>query len=698
MTIHRGIDASQLQAVERHLQRGLASWAVQEPITLEAWAREHFYLSAESSYVEQKWTPWPFQRGMMAVISNDDVAEVSVKKSARVGYTKILLAFLGYNAEHRRRNQCIWQPTDDDSDDFVKSELEPMLRDVECMRAVFPAYLARHKDNTLQQKKFIGSLLRVRGGKAAKNYRRISVDVALLDELDAFDNDIEKEGAPDSLAAKRLEGATFPKLVAGSTPKLKGFSLVDTRYSQADERFTYQVRCPQCDAFHALTWGGKDESHGFKFERDADGGVVHVYHLCPQCTYPMTQGEYLQAAEQGEWVNSRGDLWLRADGRFTTPDDQVVPAPRHVAVHIWTAYSPAVAWQQIVREFLEAFTKHQEGDDSKLKAWTNTTLGETWEGEVERTDAEELVNRAEPFPLKTMPRDCLLLLCGMDTQDNRLEAGVWGVGRGGQMWTIDHRVFFGNPAQMEVWNEAEAFLREQEYTHASGRAQRIYATAIDSGGHHADAVYAFAHKLKALRVHAVKGASGQERSIENGNSRVSYRFNGRIEKHGPVLWHVGTNLAKDRFQARLDVAVPGPGYVHLSDQLSPEWFKQLAGEIRATRRMKGGSESRWTATRKRIEVKDCLTYEIWLEERLDLWGPKKAKWWDQLEEQVQPENDLFSLPAVSGLAAVGAATVVPESHVAAVEKTPTPRPVQVARDSRETSRDGFGSSGWSSRL
>ena len=69
MTLLRGIDASQLQAVERHLQRGLASWAVQEPITLEAWAREHFYLSAESSYVEQKWTPWPFQRGMMAVIS-----------------------------------------------------------------------------------------------------------------------------------------------------------------------------------------------------------------------------------------------------------------------------------------------------------------------------------------------------------------------------------------------------------------------------------------------------------------------------------------------------------------------------------------------------------------------------------------------------------------------------------------------------
>lgn len=696
MTLLRGIDASQLQAVDRHLQRGLASWAVQEPITLEAWASEHFYLSAESSYVEQKWTPWPFQRAMMAVISNDDVAEVTVKKSARVGYTKILLAFLGYNAEHRRRNQCIWQPTDDDSDDFVKSELEPMLRDVECMRAVFPSYMARHKDNTLQQKKFIGSLLRVRGGKAAKNYRRISVDVACLDELDAFDNDIEKEGAPDVLAAKRLEGATFPKFVAGSTPKLKGFSLVDTRHSQADQRFTYQVPCPSCDELHALTWGGKDDAHGMKFERDDSGTVLRVYHLCPHCACPMTQADYLQAAEQGEWVNERGDVWLRADGRFTTPAGELLAAPRHVALHVWTAYSPSVAWRQIVREFLEAYAKHLEGDDSKLKAWTNTTRGEAWEGEIERTDADELKNRGEPFPLKMMPRDCLILLCGMDTQDNRLEAGVWGVGRGGQMWTIDHKVFFGNPAQGEVWAEAEAFLREQEYMHVSGRPQRIFATAIDSGGHHADAVYAFAHRLKGLRVHAIKGASGQERAIDNGNSRVSYKWNGRIEKHGPVLWHVGTNLAKDRFQSRLEVTLPGPGYVHLSAGLSTEWFKQLAGEIRATRRMKGGTETRWTAMRKRIEVKDCLTYAIWLEERLDLWAPRRAKWWDQMEQLVQPENDLFALPPEPVAApipkVVAAPQVAPDAASATVPvKAAVPRRAPVPQRSRSS---GFASDGW----
>ena len=618
---------------------GVGAFASAAPKTLEEWARQHFYLSAESSYVEQKWVPWPFQRGILACLSNDDIREVNLKKSARVGYTKALLAFIGYTASRTRRNQVLWQPTDDDAVGFVKSELDPMLRDVAAMRPVFPAYLSRHKDNTLDQKTFLGSILYVKGGKAAKNYRRISADNALIDEADAFDTDVEKEGDPIMLAAKRIEGATFPKLVVGSTPKLRGFSNIDKRFAKANERFTYQIPCPECATLHALSWGGKDVPHGFKW---LDHDPASVRHLCPHCGCLIGQGQYLTATEQGVWVNERGDLWLHFDGRFTTPDGAAAAIPEHIALHVWTAYSPNVSWTTIVDQFITAHTNLVEGDDTKMKAFVNTTLGECWEGEVERTEVDELKTRAEPFALRFLPRDCLLLLAGADTQDNRIELGVWGYGRGGEMWSIDHRVFFGNPALPELWAEVETFLRTQQYQNAFGIPQRIYATAIDSGGHHSDAVYAFAHRLKALNVHAIKGSSSRERSIDNGNVRVSYRWNGKLEKHGPTLWHVGTNLAKDRFQSRLGVATPGPGYVHLARDMSDEWFKQLAGEIRATRRMQGGSESRWTPNRARVEVKDCLTYAIWLEERLDLWQPRRATFWKQLEATVQPEGDLFA--------------------------------------------------------
>lgn len=334
--------------VEHRLDRGMAAWGVPEPMTLEEWARKNFYLSAESSYVEQAWTPWTFQRAIMACISNDDIYEVDFKKSARVGYTKIILAAMGYFAEHKRRNQTIWQPTDDDADDFVKSELEPivgiagapagcsqaqlvrspialsarrqagsfMLRDVEVMKSVFPSYLSRHKDNTLQQKKFIGSITRVRGGKAAKNYRRFSADVALLDELSAFDADVEKEGSPYRLAAKRVEGATFPKIICGSTPKLKGFCLIDERYNAAEHRFTFQLPCPHCGERHALSWGGKDEAHGLKW---TDGDPATARHLCPHCGTLIDQGEFLAVEHLGVWINEEGSLWIHADGRFTEP-------------------------------------------------------------------------------------------------------------------------------------------------------------------------------------------------------------------------------------------------------------------------------------------------------------------------------------------------------------------------------------------
>lgn len=627
------------EAIARRLSRGLAAFGVPEPMSLDEWASKHFYLSAESSYVEQAWRPWPFQRAILASISNDDIRAVDFRKSARVGYTKMILAAIGYFAHHKRRNQALWQPTDDDRDEFVKTELDPMLRDVKAMREVFPAYLARHKDNTLQAKKFLGSMSHFRGGKAAKSYRRISVDVVYLDELDAFDADVEKEGAPDVLAGKRIEGATFPKMVTGSTPKLKGFSLIEAREMQADARYDYHVHCPHCDGHHAITWGGKGEPHGFKWTgRDAES----ARHLCPHCGALITQAEYLAVWERGFWYGDDGST-IDHDGVFRNAAGERVLPPRHIAFRVWTAYSPAASWADIVKEFLAAYDKAQEGDDSKLKAFRNTTLGETWEGEIERTDAEELKHRAEPFRLAVVPWGCLLLLASCDTQDNRVEVSVWGVGRGSEMWTIDHQIFFGNTQEDEVWDKVLTYLVETRFPHVSGTELKIAATAVDSGGHSTHRVYEFARVNARHKVFAVKGRPTGERNIRDGASQVDIDWRGKRRKKGVTLWWVGTNLVKDLLHGRLEVEKPGPGYVHLSRDLSDEWFRQFAGEARATRKTQFGSQTRWVAQRKRLEAKDCAVYAIWLEHHMELRRRPEA-WWDTLEGQVQPRNlSLFAM-------------------------------------------------------
>lgn len=623
------------EAVEQHLRRGLRAFAAPEPMTLTTWAEKHFYLSKESSYREGAWEAWPFQRAIMACMSNDDIREVNFIKSARVGYTKMILAAVMYYAHHKRRNQALWQPTDDDRDEFVKTELDPVLRDIDVMREVFPSYMARHKDNTLQQKKFLGSLLHLRGGKAAKNYRRISVDVAYLDELSAFDKDIEKEGDAVKLAAKRIEGATFPKMIAGSTPKLKGFCLIEARAEVADVRYEYHVACAHCGEHHAITWGGKDEPHGFKW---VDNDPQTVGHLCPHCGVLQTQGEYLAAADTGYWRGDDGSMMDHA-GVVYDPAGNVIAPPRHVSFHVWTAYSPVVTWSQLVREFMDAYEKSQKGDVSGLTTFWNATLGLTWEGEIERTDAEDLKNRAQTqgkFPLRIVPKDCLLLLAGADTQDNRIEVAVWGYGRGQQMWTIDHQVFFGNPAEDQVWTDVATYLFEQRFAHETGNELAIHGTAIDSGGHHSNAVYEFARRHKARRVFAVRGRPAGEKHIKDGAGQVDIDWRGKKAKKGVILWHVGTNLAKDLIYGRLQVDKPGPGFINLSHELSDEWFRQFSGEVRATRRTATGTQSRWTAIRKRVETLDCAVYAVWLETHLEL-SRKKDAWWDALHDKVHTE-------------------------------------------------------------
>jgi phage terminase large subunit GpA-like protein len=525
----------------------------------------------------------------------------------------------------------------------------------------------------------------MRGGKAAKNYRRISVDVAYIDEADAFDNDIEKEGDPVTLAAKRIEGATFPKLVVGSTPKLKGFSLVDERQRLADQRFRYVVPCPHCGEFHGITWGGKDETHGFKWARDAEGRPLPetVRHLCPHCGALIDQGEYLAVWARGHYENEDGSiriLVVDAEAVFVDRAGATLRAPRHIAfVDVWTAYSPAASWANIARDFAAAHEKALQGDKSKLKTFWNTTLGRPWEEEIEKNDADELKHRAEPYALGTCPMGVLMLLAAVDTQDNRLEVTVRGYGRGCETWTIDHQILYGSPGEDAVWSELEDLLFGTEYPHASGQTLRISASAIDTGGHFTHAVYAFAEKHARRRIFAVKGASGREKHIKNGTQKVDIDWRGRLKKRGLILWHVGTNLAKDMLHSRLQLTQPGPGYMHFSRELSDEWFKQMAGEARAERHGAHGRESRWTPLRKRVEAWDCATYCVWLETHLDL-GKKTAKFWDDLEAVVQPAvPDLFAVPAVDNLQKNQPAAARPA--VPATRKQPADH--------------GFGSEGWS---
>ena len=627
-----------LRAVLDAVVAGLAPLRAEPPLSLSEWSARHFRLSAESSHTQGAWEAYPFQRGWMDAFSNDAITEVTVRKSKRVGYTKSLVAFIAYNAAHRRRKQALWQPTDDDRDSFVKAEIDPMLRDVAALRPV----LLGGKDDTLKMKTFMGSVLHTLGGKAARAYRRITVSVAMLDEASAFDAVIEKSIDPIEGARGRLEGAAFPKLVAGSTPRVKGLDHIETREANADAVLRYMVACPHCQAEHPLEWGGKDVRHGFK-GGGLGGDDTPVRHVCPHCHGAMTQGQYLSLWADGAWVSRCGAYRYGRDAVWRDDTNQPRAAPKHVAFQIWTAYSPQRDWQDIVREFLEATRKAGEGQSGPLMTFINETLGELWEEKFEKADEHVLSRRAENYRRFTVPLGGLVLVSGIDTQDDRWEVVTWAVGRGEEMWAVDYSVIYGNPADEREWDDKLDPYLATIFQHASGQAMRIEAAAIDTMGHFTHQAYNYCRVRERRKVFAVRGDSQPGKPIKGRATIQDVNWRGKVLKRGVRLWYVGADTAKDTIYGRLQVTQPGPGYVHFSNELPANFYSGLTSESRVPVRTARGIDYRWVnPPGRRNEPLDCTVYAMFAAEVIGL-NTRTQREWDRLEQAVQPAtNDLFA--------------------------------------------------------
>ncbi|EHH4671849.1 hypothetical protein J7X77_003969 [Escherichia coli] len=343
------ISNSQVNRLRHFVRAGLRSLFRPEPQTAVEWADANYYLPKESAYQEGRWETLPFQRAIMNAMGSDYIREVNVVKSARVGYSKMLLGVYAYFIEHKQRNTLIWLPTDGDAENFMKTHVEPTIRDIPSLLALAPWYGKKHRDNTLTMKRFSnGRGFWCLGGKAAKNYREKSVDVAGYDELAAFDEDIEQEGSPTFLGDKRIEGSVWPKSIRGSTPKVRGTCQIERAASESLHFMRFHVACPHCGEEQYLKFGDKETPFGLKWTPDDPSSVFYLceHNACVirQQELDFTDARYI-CEKTGIWTRD-GILWFSSSGEEIEPPDSVT-------FHIWTAYSPFTTWVQIVKDWMK---------------------------------------------------------------------------------------------------------------------------------------------------------------------------------------------------------------------------------------------------------------------------------------------------------------------------------------------------------
>ena len=340
------ISNSQVNRLRHFVRAGLRSLFRPEPQTAVEWADANYYLPKESAYQEGRWETLPFQRAIMNAMGSDYVREVNVVKSARVGYSKMLLGVYAYFIEHKQRNTLIWLPTDGDAENFMKTHVEPTIRDIPSLLALAPWYGKKHRDNTLTMKRFSnGRGFWCLGGKAAKNYREKSVDVAGYDELAAFDEDIEQEGSPTFLGDKRIEGSVWPKSIRGSTPKVRGTCQIERAASESPHFMRFHVACPHCGEEQYLKFGDKETPFGLKWTPDDPSSVFYLceHNACVirQQELDFTDARYI-CEKTGIWTRD-GILWFSSSGEEIEPPDSVT-------FHIWTGYDELAAFDEDIEQ------------------------------------------------------------------------------------------------------------------------------------------------------------------------------------------------------------------------------------------------------------------------------------------------------------------------------------------------------------
>lgn len=554
-------------------------------ITISEWAMRNRVLQKGTTSRPGPFHPEVFQIEMMNAILSPNVHEVVIKKSTQVGYSEAVLnSIIGYYISADPKPIMMIQPTIDNAKDYGKKRITPMIESTPSLRAAIRPATSRKAGNTLSLKEFPGGFLKLTGANSGAGLRSDPVPIILYDEVDAYPLDVDGEGDPQAIAARRSDAFSDWKHIKGSTPaKPKGVSPIERDFLKSDQRY-FHVPCPFCQKMQPLEWRDPlTKEYRLTYEVRDDGSIVaeSVAYICAGCKQRIPERYKQQMLNGGKWI-----------AKF--PDREIVGFSLNALYSPWRELWPALA-----AEWHEATAV--ERNPEKLKAFINLRLGETWEEDSEAVEHSALRARVEKYKAD-VPKGVGILTASADVQNDRIEAVVKGWGDREESWLVAYQQFFGDPGQEAVWEELDEFLLHP-FTHDSGATTNIRATMIDSGGSHSDSVYRFVKARQNRRVWALKGSSEAGKEILG-----KYSLNNQYKIK---LWMIGTDTAKDRIFARMKIPASGPGYMHLPDWIDDEYLAQLTAEKAVRRYRKGrGAIREYIKTRTRNEALDLEVYAL----------------------------------------------------------------------------------------
>ena len=334
----------------------------------------------------------------------------------------------------------IYSPSTASSRDFSTRRIDRLNRHTPKMGELL--LRKRDSDNKFDKHYTNGMMLTMSWPSVVEFAGKPVPRVALTD-YDRMDDDIDGDGAPYDLAAKRTTTfGSFKMALAESSPSKP---VIDTRYvcrgheappangilslyNRGDMRRWYWP-CPHCDGyfegrFDMLEWDSKD-AQGRPLDHLSASETTRL--RCPHCGHLIHPDSRHEMQQWGMWVK---------DGQTVLANGRIYGKGRRTKIASFWLNGIAASfttWAGLVRTKLDAeeeFTKTQS--EEALKKFYNTDLGEPYIPKAVDSDRlpEHLQSRAEELGEKEVPIGTRFLIATVDVQKNMFIVQVHGIAPG----------------------------------------------------------------------------------------------------------------------------------------------------------------------------------------------------------------------------------------------------------------------------
>lgn len=552
----------------------------------------------------------PFLAEIMDALSDPETSEVGDMGPAQGGKSMIGEAWIGWSIDHDPADMLICQPDKALMQDFVVRRINPLVSNTPALKSqLLPAANA---DNIFL-KQFRGMLL-TSIWPVGSQFRARPVPRGWLDDYDQFDDDIEGQGS----AVKLLDGrqTTFEgrdtKLVS-SSPAKDGAGIEAFVEAGTDERL--QPVCPQCDERIEL-----DIKRDLKFDHGTlDEAEASAHVVCP------ANGCILEPSARRQLLDSMADLPNRG---FVAANKAASKRRRSFRRDGLLAFT---SWGKLAREWREAeIAWEARQDENSLRTFFNVKGGQNYRSKLsgeKPVDPKVLEKRREQgWKLGTVPRGPKVLNIVVDAQRDRFEIACIGTAANRETWLIDRfaiHVLDDGLTQLQPFTHKEHWkvllpLFDRKYPLAVvgddgkpvGHAP-ILSVAVDTGGSDksgdqatAGAKFFFgaatAQGVHPTRITLIKGGSKPTSRLMPAGQFADQKVKGGAKRGSARLWIPNVHQIKNIIDARLRRPSPGPGYIHLPEDLDVEYISEITAEEMV--------DGKWKKIRARNETLDHLVY------------------------------------------------------------------------------------------